>query len=71
MGNFRTRKSPRTRCLEQRKPQNRSWKLDDLSLSLSLSACTGDIPDEQLIELFREMERTSRTIASHFAALER
>lgn len=36
MGNFRTCKSPRTRCLEQRKPQNRSWKLDDLSLSLSL-----------------------------------
>lgn len=67
-GNFRTRKSLRTRCLEQRKPQNRSWKLDDLSLSLSLQVhCTGDIPDEQLIELFREMERTSRTIANHFS----
>lgn len=39
-GNFRTRKSLRTRCLEQRKPQNRSWKLDDLSLSLSLYKST-------------------------------
>lgn len=40
--------------------------VETLSLSLSASPLRGDIPDEQLIELFREMERTSRTYRESF-----